>query len=203
VRVHCRITFASGGVGKTSIQQTQGDQSPELIGLVNAVLDRVEPLVAKSGVGADDLPDGLAKLSRGELAPETFSLRFVRLPQNGAGTPGSIVRVDRSTLTRRAYAPKRELGELESDELDAGRFVGLVEAIRAADLSSMPPNLWADDQLELEVRVLDHDATILARPFRGRAAEDGGDVQKRFDALVGFLRRTLLGDGEAGTAAID
>lgn len=203
MRVHCRITFAGGGVEKTSTQQTQGDQSAELIGLVNAVLDRVEPLAEESGLGADDLADGLAKLVHGALAPETFSLRWVRLPAAGTDATGSIVRVDRSTLTRRAYAPKRELGEPLSAELAADRFAALVEGIRRADLASMPANLWSEDQIELEVRVLDRGVTLLARPFARLKEKKGGDAQKRFDALVGFLRRTLLGEEVEGQGAME
>jgi hypothetical protein len=197
LRVNCRITFAGGGVEKTSVQQMQGDLSPQLIALVDAVLDRVEPLAKEGGVGADDLADGLAKLARGTLAPETFSLRFVRLPPAGGDGVGSIVRVDRGTLTQRAYAPMRELGEPESDPLAADCFTALVESLRRADLGSMPANLWSQDQLDLEVHVLDRGETVLARPFsrlKAEAAEERGETQKRFDALVGFLRHELLGE---------
>jgi len=206
LRVRCRLTFESGGVAKTSIQQAQGEQSPELTGLIAVLLDRVEPLAKESGIGAADFADGLDKLARGTLAPETFSLRFVRLPQNG-GEVGDIVFVDRATLTTRRYAPKRELGEPVSDELAADRFAALIEGLRRADLASMPNNLWSEDQLDLEVHVLDREENVLARPFTRLKANQGGEAQQRFDALVGFLRQTLLGEelegGEMERAAVD
>ncbi|HMB52087.1 MAG TPA: hypothetical protein VKU40_02140 [Thermoanaerobaculia bacterium] len=195
LRVRCRLVFESGDVAKTSIQQAQGEQSKELTGLIASLLDRVAPLAAESGIGAADLADGLDKLAAGQLAPETFWLRFVRLPDDG-GT-GRIVFVERQTLTTRRYAPKRELGDPESDALAAERFTALVESLRSADLTSMPTNLWSEDQLDLEVHVLDREATVLARPFsrlKAAAGEERGEAQKRFDTLVGFLRQALLGE---------
>lgn len=197
LQVRCRLSFESGGVDKTSIQQAQGEQSPALTALIASLLDHVQPL-AKQGVGAEDLADGLALLARGELAPETFTMRFVRLPPKGA--PGAIVRVERGSVVRQRYAPGRTFDEATSEELDGERFAALLAAVRSADLASMPANLWSEDQLEVEVRVLDHEAIVLARSFARLNAGDGGDAQQRFDALVGFLRRELLAE-EGETAA--
>jgi len=196
LRVRCRVVFESGEVSKTSIQQANGEQSPKLLGLVAALLDLAEPLAAE-GVGAADLDDGLAKLARGELAAETFTLRFVQLPENGSRQTGSILLVERGVLTRRPYAPGRELGDGESGELTHDRLAELVQKIQQAGVSSMPGNLWAADHEELEVRVLDHRATVLARPFSRLSPKDHGEAQKRLDALVGFLHGGLVADGGA------
>lgn len=195
LRVRCRVVFESGGVSKTSIQQAQGEQSPQLLGLAAALLDRVEPLATERGIGADDLQDGLAKVASGELAPETFSLRFVLLPPAGSDAVGTIVRVERGVLTRRPYAPGRTLGDEESEDLDTERLGAVVKALRKAQVPAMPANLYAPHPIELEVKVLDHDRSVLARPFRGLSPEEKGATQKRFDTLVKALHEELVGGG--------
>jgi hypothetical protein len=189
-------------VEKISVQQAQGEQSEALLGLAAALLDRVEPLAAERGTGAADLADGLAKLAAGQLAPETFGLRFVRLPEGTASgaESGTIVLVERGTLTRRPYAPSRALGMRVEEPLDPTLLAELVKHVRRAQLAELPANLWAPDHLELGVRVLDHQETLIARPFRGLTPEEKGEAQKRFDALAAWLRAALLGGGEAAPA---
>ncbi|HVS14295.1 MAG TPA: hypothetical protein VMV46_10240 [Thermoanaerobaculia bacterium] len=187
LRVVCRVELELETLRASSIQLADGEQSAALAELANALLDSVAPL-AREGVRADSLEQGLQKLSSGELRPEGFELRFVELPRRDAEISGSILHVAHRTATRRTYAPGAELGSPASVDLEDGSFRALIGAIAAADLSSLPVNLWAEDQLELEVRVLGHGRSVYARPFSRLAPGTHGEAQQRFDRLIETLR---------------
>lgn len=190
--VSCRIRFESQGAVKSSVQQIYGEQSAALTGLAAGLLDLVEPMAA-NGTTAADLDDGLAKLASGDLAPETFELRFVSLPTGpdsraapASGT-GTILRVVEGHLSRQPYTPGREIGEPRTENLDRAAFERLVDALRVADFDALPTNLFADDQIELEVRVLGHRKAVLARPFAGLARESADAAGERFATLAALL----------------
>jgi len=187
LRVIRRIELELGGLAKSSVQLAEGEQSAALERLAETLLDLAATLVPE-GVGADDLSDGLAKLAAGNLAPESFTLRFVELPPPGSGEAGSILRIAAGIATRQLYAPGREIGVPVPLALDAESWAGLLEAFRTAELANLPLNLWAEGQLELEVAVLEHRRTIVARPFSRLSPADRGPAQLHFEALAAALR---------------
>lgn len=186
LRVVRRVVFEIGGLAASSVQLAEGEQSPKLERLAEALLDLVAPL-AQDGITADDLGDGLAKLAAGALAPETFTLRFVELPPPGSEAAGSILRFSQGTATRQSYAPGREIGEPVSLKVSDEKLNALVGALRAADLSTLPVNLWSDAHLELEVALLQHRRTLVARPFSRLSPQTLGEAQQRFEKLVAVL----------------
>ncbi|HVS62153.1 MAG TPA: hypothetical protein VMT85_01490 [Thermoanaerobaculia bacterium] len=193
LRIVCRIELELDGVRASSIQFADGEQSKALRSLANALLDAVAPLAA-SGTRVDGLEQGLELLSRGDLLPEGFELRFVELPRPGTTTvPGTILRVEHRTATTRVYLPGVELGEPVSTELSDDAFRSLIGELVAANLQSLPVNLWAEDQLDLEVRVLGHQRSIQARPFSRLGSDTLGEAQRRFDRLVEAIRALVPG----------
>jgi hypothetical protein len=187
LRVVRRVVLEIGGLSASSVQLAEGEQSTKLERLAEGLLDLVAPL-AGDGVTADDLGNGLAKLATGVLAPETFTLRFVELPPPGSEAAGSILRVSQGTATRQSYTPGREIGEPVSQDLSDEQLGALVAALRAAGLSTLPVNLWSDDHLELELTVLEHRQSLVARPFSRLSPEALGEAQQRFEKLVAALQ---------------
>jgi len=185
LRVIRQVALDVGGVSKMSVQLADGEQSAALERLAESLLDLVAPLAA-TGVTADDMADGLAKLAAGSLAPEVLMLRLVEMP-SGGDEVGSILRVERGAASRQPYAPGRTLGEPEPIELSDGAFGGMVAALRRADPESLPVNLWSPRHVELEVQVLQHGHTVIARPFSRRSPEEDAAVRARFDELVATL----------------
>jgi hypothetical protein len=183
LRVSCRVALEIGGLAKSSVQFADGEQSAALAAVAAALLDRVAPL-AKDGVTAADLAEGLAKLASGALAPEAFELRFVRLPADGTGGPGSVLRVAGREVTKRAYEPGREIGAPESRDLERERFAALASALVEARPAELPVNLWSDEYLELEIGVLQHRRTILARRFGRLGPASDAAARERFRSLV-------------------
>ena len=193
LRVVRRVVLEIGGLSASSVQLAEGEQSPKLERLAEALLDLVAPL-AGDGITADDLGDGLAKLAAGVLAPETFTLRFVELPPPGSEAAGSILRLGQGTATRQSYTPGREIGEPVSLKLSDEQLDAVFAALRAAEPSTLPVNLWSDAHLELELAVLEHRRTVVARPFSRLSPEALGEAQQRFEKLVAALQelRTSL-----------
>lgn len=187
LRVTCRIVLAVEGVEKSSVQLAYGEQSRELAELANALLDRVQPLAAR-GVTAQDLADGLAKIAEGTLAPELLAVRFLELPPDSPATPGSILRIEEGRLSHRAYAPGREIGPETTRDLPAARVRELAAALRQIGLDGLPLNISAESQIEVEVGLLEHRKTVLARPFGRLSPATSPDARTRFEQVLSALR---------------
>jgi hypothetical protein len=186
LRVSCQVALEVGGFAKTSIQLADGEQSSALAALAAALLDRVAPL-ATEGVAAADLAEGLAKLASGALAPEAFELRFVRLPADGTGGPGSVLRGAGREVTTRAYEPGREIGAGQVRAIEPVRFASLAASLFAAGFSELPVNLWSDEYLEVEVGVLQHRRTVIARQFGRLGPASDAAARERFRSVVAAL----------------
>jgi hypothetical protein len=183
LRITCRVALELDGLEKTSVQQADGEQSAELAALADALLDRVEPL-AVNGMTADDLEDGLRKLAGGDLAPEVFRLRFLWLPDDG---DGEILLMRDGLESRKAYAPGRHIGEETTSKLTSDRLTAVIKALLAADVASLPVNLWSDELVEIEVAVFGYRTTVIGRDFSRLASDEESDAGKRFARLVAFL----------------
>ena len=186
-RVSCQVWLEIGETQKLSVQQADGEQSAQLKGLAAALLNRVEPLL-KDGLSARSLQDGLDKLVKGELAPQTFRLRYIELPPKGDVTSGFILRILDGTASRQAYSPGHPPGPELKAPLKHCDLIRLSTAIKAADMGGLPNNLWSDSQIELEVEILGYKKAVLARPFSRLRSQDKGVEQQRFDELIAVLQ---------------
>ena len=188
MQIACRVTIEVAGVRKSSIQDNYGEQSPELFALATALLDHISPMVDEKSRTVDDLATGLQELAAGDLAPESFELRFVELPpKKGNRSTGAILHVARGVAKWRPYVPAQEFGTEETREVGGESFTELVRALHAAEPESLPVNLFSDNHLEIDVRILDQKKRLVARDF-GRLSKDSlGEQQKRFDRLVEAL----------------
>lgn len=186
-RVTCRIWAKIGEMRKSSAQLAGGEQSAMMTGLAAELIDLVEPF-AEKGVTPENLPDALGKLADGQLAPECLGLRFVDLPARDYTSPGTITRIRGGRISLQAYAPGRNVAEQNRKPLGNDEFMELIAALVAAEPSSLPGNLWSEDQLEFELQVLGHKKVVLARPFTRLAGKESSPAQQRFDALLLVLR---------------
>lgn len=186
-RISCRLHLKIDEMEKSSVQQADGEQSPQLNHLAAELLNQVKPL-ADGGVSAIDLNDGLNKLATGELAPQSFKLRFTDLSPENNTKPGSILRIAGGKISRQAYSPGSTLGAQLWTPLKQEAYQELISALQIADPVGFPVNLWSERMLELEIQVLQHKKTVLARSFSRLNANDKGPAQQRFDSLIQILR---------------
>ncbi len=182
LRVSCRISARVEGLEKTSAQHAYGEQSVALLGLADTLLDILEPLAAR-GVSAASLPEALAKLASGELAPETLRLRLLSLPADPAGI-GMIVRIEAGRVLRQDYRPGVLIGPEATVPLGVTDLDALLDALEEAGFVNLPGALPAGGHVELEVQVLDHDHRVTARPFQRLPADSFGTERSRFERLV-------------------
>jgi len=188
-RITCRILVEIQGLQKSSLQMAGGEQSARLLSLAAELLDQAE-LYADPAVTPADLDDALDKLSEGVLDPHMLYLRFVFLPAL-KNKPGSILRLDGGQLSHQAYTPGKTIAAPTSESLGHDQYVELIAALQSAQLASLPVNLWSEDQVELEVRVLAHKKVLLARRFTRLESTNEEPMQQRFDALLPVLRELI------------
>ena len=187
-RISCRVWVRIEEFQKSSVQQAGGEQSTQLTKLAADLLDQVEQF-AQNGVTPADLQGALDKLSDGQLAPQVLRLRFVDLPGKDNNKSGSILHLHGGKVSRQAYSPGHVIEEQVWVPLEQSQYQTLVTALQTAQPASLPGNLWSEDQLELEIRVLAHKKVVLARPFARLDPAGQGPAQQRFDTLLAELRR--------------
>ena len=191
MRILCQIRATAGDVEKYSVQAAYGEQSAAFARLAAALLDRLEPLAA-DGIGADDLGQALAMLARGALAPELLTVRLVRLPPGGgAAEAGVIVRLEGLRSSRQSYRPGRSNAASQSAAASPETVQRIAGAAVAAGFASLPVNLPGTGYTELEVEVLAHAKTVIARDFTRAAPGATQEAADRFAELVGVIRSGL------------
>ena len=186
-KIACEIWLEIGGIQKQSVQQADGEQSARLKSLAATLLDRLEPLV-KKGVSARDLEDGLFKLQKNELSAQSFRLRLIELPPNSSSSNGFILRILDGFASRQDYSPGKKAGSQIQESISYCSLEQLTSAILAADMATMPVNLWSDTQIQLEVEVLGHKKSIQARAFSRLKGKAMSIEQQKFDRLMVTLR---------------
>jgi len=205
VLISCRVRVSLGGHSKESAQRAKGEQSEELRSLAEGVLAIGEG-AAKSGIEAGSLIDGLEKVGRGELDPRVFRVLLHRKPtadETADYGPGFLLRLQGGEATTRRHDPGIGYGQEITLELEAPVVRNLALVLADFDPERMPVNLWAPVYTEATIEVLEHRASVQARPFSGLEPTTHGDLQKDFDALIQSLVRLQDQAAAEGTAQAD
>jgi hypothetical protein len=186
-RISCRILIEIEDLQKSSVHKAGGEQSTMLTSLAGDLLDQGERY-AHNGVTPGDLHNAIDMLSNGQLAPETLRLRFVDLPRRDNTNPGSILLLSGGEMSHQAYSPGKAIAGQKAKPIEPGQFHRLTSALQAAQITSLPGNLWSDDQLEFEIEILTHKKVVLARQFTRLDPKAPKPAQQRFDTLLSILR---------------
>jgi hypothetical protein len=196
--VTCRIELALEGFVKRALQMDKGEQSPVLKELAEELLAACEA-PALSGVTADGLRDGLEKIARGELAPETWVIVAHLKPEDPAREAGFLLRVLGAEVSVQAYDARTGYREPALRRLGQEEIRRLAAELAARDPSSWPVNLYAQDYTDLSFQVLNRGKSIQARRFAGMEPGTGGPPQRAFEevwALLEALHHSVLNPGE-------
>ena len=207
--VTCRIDLGLAGYDKQVVQLAPGEQSPTLKKLAEDLLKVCHPR-ARLGLAASSLRDGLEKVSREELAPETWLVVMHRKPGEklGDGTPpGFLLRLAGYQAATQPYDPVTGYRDPVLLDMGAKEIGILARELAARDPASWPGNLYAADYTDLTIRVLNHEKTVQARQFAGLAPAAHGHHQKDFEKVLEVLERlhrTVLERGQpTPTAAVE
>jgi hypothetical protein len=156
-------------------------------------------------VSAESLKEGLEKLSRGVLVPETFRLILNRKPElrdQGGDGSGFLLRLEGLTATAKTFTRGEGYGDTRALELDAEELKELASTLATVDPAGLPINLYASDYTDLTVEVLRFRKNVQARQFAGVEPATHGDSQKTFDQLYETLEglyRAVIDRGEIST----
>ena len=189
LRLTGELTVVAGSAQRTLRQLAKGEQSAELRSLVESIL-AVSEKAAKTGVGASSLQDGLAKLSKGTLAPQTFEAIVRRAGEAKAGGAAEswLLRMNGRRVTDRLM-PKGQMPppprELTISEVDFQRILRLLQQ---NDPTRLPKNVYAPAYTDLTVEILDQDRTVAARPYLGVTPETHGVEQQKFERTYDAFR---------------
>jgi hypothetical protein len=183
IMVMCAVRFSAEGATKETVQLAKGEKSPELRQLAEDVIAACAPL-AKGGVEATGLRDGLEKISRGELAAEALTLMLHRKPgPRDAEGPGLLMRISGGRVTTSSYAAASGYGETVALRPATDEYRDLGRTLAELDLEDLPINLYSPAYTDLSIQVLNHKRSIQARQFAGMTAETHGEHQRDFDLL--------------------
>jgi hypothetical protein len=190
---------------KRVAQYMEGDQEGPFAALVARILETAEKAAA-GGRGAASLPEGLAAVADGKLAPETLQVMVQR--RAGGSAPGAssahwLLRIDGRRVLDRSWAADGS----ESTKLlvlPEADYKKLVTLFHDSDLAGMPRNLYSADNVRIDLRVLDRRVDLSARRYAGKTAQSLGAKQEAFDrvdaALVALHDRVAKEGGAAGPA---
>ncbi len=199
LRVICRVELSIAGHTKRVAQLDEGEQSESLKEL-SEELFRVCAEPVREGIGAADLGDGLAKIGRGELAPETLRLMLHRKPEPNepVSAEGFLLRLDGRQATSRPVDSSGRFAAATVLELTPVELRTLARELGGRELAELPVNLYAADYTDLSIDVLDHKKSVQARRFAGMSATTHGELQRRFEdlyALLLDLHRRVMAEG--------
>lgn len=193
--VICRVTIAAGGSSKEVVQLAKGTKSVELRRLAEGLLAGCAPL-ARRGVEASDLRDGLEKVSSGDLAGEAITLMLHRRPLRGAGF---LMRLAGGVATTRPHDPASGYGREVALRLGPGDLGPLGQTLAELDPDGLPISLYATDYTDLVIEVLNRKKSVQARQFAGMTPTTHGDRQEDFDRIFEALYALQLRVAEEGT----
>jgi hypothetical protein len=146
---------------------------------------------ASKGTGASTLTDGLEKISRGKLAPETL-LVVLNLPPVAAGESsqaanGFVVAVEGGALTWSEQVPGRAAVTARS-LVSAERIRSLAALLAGSGIEKLPGNLYRARYVDLNSTVLGRAKSIQAREFAGLKP---GKLRAQQEALEKIIEAVL------------
>ena len=203
IRVLGELKVVVGTAERSLHQLTRGEQSDPLRLLVVDILTFCEK-AASTGIEASSLADGLAKLSDGALAPETFSA-IVRRQAPASDPTGEawLLRVNGRRVADRLMPKNAPPPPARILILSDADFRELVRKLKQDDPASLPVNVYAPANTDVTLEVLGRERSVPARPYLNVTAETHGEKQKSFDrmyALFDSLHKRAQSEGTAAPA---
>jgi hypothetical protein len=184
-----RVAVEAADLSKQVVQLRGGEESKDLRDLTDQLFAIVSPL-AREGITAVSLQDGLRKVAAGELAPQTLRLIAHVKPSPGQGAAGFLVRIEDGRVTRQEYR-EGAYTDTRGLPLTAQALREVAGILADGDPATLPANVHSDVYRELVVQVLDRRKSVLARGYTGPAAPGQGESRERLERLFARLTARL------------
>jgi hypothetical protein len=189
-----QVKVSIGSVTKTVVQLEGGKQSPELQSIAEQFL-RASATASAKGVRVSSFADGFDKLADGRLAAQALEIIVERraLSPRDQTQDRSVLRVDGRHASVRSMRRADVQGTPRDLTLSKADFETLLRLLREANLSTLPQNLYAAQDTDVRIEVLNQICVVRAGPFPGVSARTHGAQQESFDrisaALLGLQAR--------------
>jgi hypothetical protein len=176
---------------------------PELETLV-ADLFKLCEKAASTGTGASTLEDGLEKVAKGKLAPETL-LVVLNIPPVAASATapaanGVLAVLDGGALKWTEQAPGKAAVAVPAP-ISAERLRSLAALLAESDFEKLPPNLYRERYVDLRTNVLSRVHSIQARKFAGLDHSKSSAQQKVLEKIIEAIL-ALGPQGQGGPPAV-
>lgn len=185
----CRIDLLTEGRRDELSSRRRDPDRPALRRLARDLLD-VGAALAREGVEADSLADGLDKVAAGVLEPETLTVHLRRLPIAAAGDeadPGWLLRLDGWWATARSQVPGEPVSGALVLELRRSEVEELARTLSDRGVAVWPQVLRSRAHTELSIAVLNRSRSLQGRPSTRPSERPGTDAQAGFDEVVASL----------------
>ncbi|RMF83408.1 MAG: hypothetical protein D6739_07250 [Nitrospirae bacterium] len=200
VQIVRSLSVAVGDTSWTVVQRRKARERKEL----TALLDRLAGLcrrAAQQGLAPLGLEDALARLARGELAPEVLRLNANAPRVRGAEGPhpqGWRLEARHGEVTAWRQEPGRGWTRAARRPLTAGETRRLAGALAGARFWDLPASIHWPGYCHVSLEILGHRHAVLGRTFAGPMVERTREAAKRFAPLVRALRERYDAALESG-----
>jgi len=194
------VTVSTGDISKTVLQDDRGPLSKTFESLVkNLVALCREP--AAEGISASSLEDGLEKVAKGRLAPETLVINAnapqIRSFESQAGQ-GWLLTLQHAILSLRSQILDEGVREIGERRLPPGEVEKLAAELLAAGAPDLPPNVNTSGYTQLSIRVLDQQVRTMARTYATEPDAEAKEAAKSFAGIRSILHDLYVRGIEAG-----
>ena len=194
------VTVSTGDISKTVLQDDRGPLSKTFESLVEKLVALCrEP--AEVGLSASSLEDGLEKVAKGRLAPETLVINAnapqIRSFESQAGQ-GWLLNLQHAILSFRSYVLADGVKEIGERTLPPREVEKLAAELLEAGAPEMPPNVNTSGYTQLSIRVLDQQVRTMARTYATEPDAEAKDAAKSFAGIRSILHDLYVSGIEGG-----
>ncbi len=199
-RVQCQIRLRLDATAKRATQLVGGSPAESLPNLAGQLLE-ISRGPAAAGVGAKHLDDGLEKIARGELAPETLRLMSHLKPsRHEVDEIGWQLELKNAVAQTRSYSPKTGYGRPMRLALSCDDLKDLAGELAAEHPRSLPRHLTSTSLTVIAFELFRHKRRIETT----RTGKPGPEIEphhkqrvERVLKILGRLHQKILDEGES------
>jgi len=183
-----QVKVSIGTVTKTVVQLEGGNQSQELQSIAEQFL-RASATASAAGVRVSSFADGFDKLAAGKLAAQALEIILERktLSPRDQTQDRWVLRVDGRRASVRSMRGAEVQGTPRDLTLSKADFEALLRLLRDANLSTLPRKLYAAQNTDVRIEVLNQICVVQAGPFPGVTPRTHGAMQESFDRISASL----------------
>jgi hypothetical protein len=183
-----QVKVSIGTVTKTVVQLEGGKQSQELATIAEQFL-RASATASAAGVRVSSFADGFDKLAAGALAAQALEIIVERKTASSRDQAQDrwTLRVDGRRASVRAMKGAEVQGTPRDLTLSKADFESLLRLLRDAKLSTLPRKLYAAENTDVRIEVLNQVCVVQAGPFPGLTPRTHGARQESFDRIYSSL----------------